>query len=144
MALVRETIVHVMSIGRFLDVRVEAAPSGDGVAVTVDVVPLRDVRRLVFRGTLGLPEAALRAAAVDRFGPSPAVGRAADIARTVEDTLRGAGFLRAAVTPQPLATDRRRRPGVRRRRGRPGRRFAPSSTRARRTRRSPSCAAGSR
>ena len=104
MALVRETIVHVMSMGRFLDVRVEASPAGDGVAVVVDVVPLRDVRRLVFRGSLGLPEAELRTTAVERFGASPPVGRAADIARTLEDTLRGAGFLRAAVTPQPVAT----------------------------------------
>jgi outer membrane protein insertion porin family len=104
MALVRETIVHVMSMGQFLDVRVEASPAGSGVAVVIDVVPLREVRRLVFRGALGLPEAALRTAAVERFGPSPPVGRAADIARTVEDTLRGAGYLRAAVTPQPVAT----------------------------------------
>lgn len=104
MALVRETIVHVMSIGRFLDVRVEAERSGEGVAVAVDVVPLRDVQRLIFRGALGLSESGLREAVVDRFGPSPPMGRAADIARTLEDTLRGAGFLRAAVTPQPLAT----------------------------------------
>jgi len=104
MALVRETIVHVMSMGRFLDVRVEATSSGDGVAVVIDVVPLRDVQRLVFRGSLGLSEAMLRAAAIERFGASPPVGRADDIARTIEDTLRGAGYLRAAVTPQPVAT----------------------------------------
>jgi len=40
MALVRETIVHVMSTGRFLDVRVEASPSEGGVAVVVDPLPI--------------------------------------------------------------------------------------------------------
>jgi len=104
MALVRETIVHVMSTGRFLDVRVEASPSEGGVAVVVDLIPLRDVQRIIFRGSLGLSETALRSAVVDRFGASPPMGRAADMAQTLGDLLRGAGFLRAAVTPEPMAT----------------------------------------
>jgi outer membrane protein insertion porin family len=105
MAVVRETIVHVMSMGRFLDVRVEGEAAGDGVAVSVVLVPLRDVRRLVFAGDLGVPESVLGGAVVDRFGPNPAIGRATDIARTLEEVLRDAGYLHAAVQPRPVGVD---------------------------------------
>ncbi|MCX6552687.1 MAG: hypothetical protein NTY02_17070, partial [Acidobacteria bacterium] len=104
MTAVRETIVHVMSMGRFLDVRVDAEPSGDGVAVSLDLVPLRDIRRVVFRGELGVPERVLQAAVTDRFGATPAAGRSADIARTLEETLRDSGYLHATATSRPVGT----------------------------------------
>jgi len=72
MASVRETIVHLMGMGRYLDVQVAAFADGDGVRVEIDLVPLRGVRRLVFTGELGLPERDLRAAIEERFGASPA------------------------------------------------------------------------
>lgn len=97
MDVVRETIAHVMGMGRFLDVRVLAFEAGEAVRVELDLVPLRDVRRLVFSGDLGLPEATLRGAVVDRFGPAPPFGRAGDIARALESLLNDRGFLRAGV-----------------------------------------------
>lgn len=100
MAAARETIQHVMGMGRFLDVRVSAFEAGEAVRVDIDLVPLRDVRRLVFSGDLGLPEATLRAAVVDRFGPTPPFGRAGDVARLLEGFLQDHGFLRAGVAPR--------------------------------------------
>jgi outer membrane protein assembly complex protein YaeT len=102
MADVRETILHAMGMGRFLDVRVSALEAGEAVRVEIDFVALRGVRRLLFAGDLGISERAVRAAVVDRFGPTPASGRAADIAQVVEDLLRDRGYLRAVVRPRGL------------------------------------------
>ncbi|MFO7692958.1 MAG: BamA/TamA family outer membrane protein [Vicinamibacterales bacterium] len=97
MRAVRETIVHLMGMGRFLDVQVSAFEDTGGVRVEIDLVPLGDVRRLVFTGETGLPESALREAVTDRFGASPAYSRAADIARALEELLSSRGYLRARV-----------------------------------------------
>jgi outer membrane protein assembly complex protein YaeT len=101
---VRETIVHVMGMGRYLDVQVSAFPDGDGVRVVIDLFPLRDVRRIVFTGDLGLSEGTLRAAVEERFGASPAYGRIADVARAVEELLASRGFLKAKVDVAPADT----------------------------------------
>jgi outer membrane protein insertion porin family len=96
---VRQSIVHLMGLGRFQDVRVDATNTPDGVRLVIELVPVRDVKRLVFRGDLGLPEFQLRAAVVDRFGATPSVGRAGDIASALEEHFRGRGFLRPKVAP---------------------------------------------
>jgi outer membrane protein insertion porin family len=108
MEAVRETIVHLMGMGRYLDVQVSAFADGDGVRVDIDLVPLPEVRRLVFTGDLGLPERTLRAAVEERFGESPSHSRAADIARAVEELLANHGYLRAKAgvgEPDDAAAD---------------------------------------
>jgi len=100
MSSVRETIVHVMGMGRFLDVRVSAFGAGEAARVEIELVPLRDVRRIVFAGDLGLSERTLRAAVVDRFGPTPAAGRAAEIAGAIRELLNDRGYLRATAQPR--------------------------------------------
>src|ERR1051325_3413357 len=40
-ARVRSSIAHLFSLGRFQDVRVTAAPRGDGVALAFDLIPQR-------------------------------------------------------------------------------------------------------
>ena len=97
MAAVRETIVHLMGMGRYIDVQVSAFEDGDGVRVEIDLVPLPALRRIVFTGELGLPEDTLRKSVVERYGSSPAFSRAADIARALEEMLAGRGYLRAKV-----------------------------------------------
>ena len=81
MAEVRETITHLYSLGRFEDVRVEAAATPDGgVALRYVVDPIHTVTRVEFRGQLGLSEGTLRSRMVDRFGQTPPASRATDVA----------------------------------------------------------------
>jgi len=100
MADVRETILHAMGMGRFLDVRVSAFEAGEAVRVDIEFVVVRAVRRVLFAGDLGLSEGTVRAAVVHRFGPTPAFGRATDIAQAVEALLKDHGYLRAVVRPR--------------------------------------------
>jgi hypothetical protein len=66
---VRKTIVHLMGMGRYVDVQVTVAPDADGVRVELELVPLREVRRMVFTGDLGLAERELRIADAPAFRP---------------------------------------------------------------------------
>ncbi|MEW5983547.1 MAG: POTRA domain-containing protein [Acidobacteriota bacterium] len=98
----RSTIAHLMGLGRYLDVRVHARQAEGGVAVDIVLVPLREQRRVVFAGDLGLPERTLRAAVAERFGSTLPFGRAADVARVLEDAYHDRGYLTATVRPRPL------------------------------------------
>ncbi len=98
MAQVRESIVHLMALSRFENVRVDAQPSPAGVLLVYDLVPLRTVRSIAFSGRLELPESLLRSEVVERYGSSPQPGRRDDIARSLEDLYRDHGFLRTRVT----------------------------------------------
>ena len=82
---VRETIMHLYSLGRFEDVRVEAAPAPDGgVSLRYIVDPIHSVTRVEFHGQLGLSEGTLRSRMVDRFGQTPPANRAADVAAALQ------------------------------------------------------------
>src|SRR6187549_2843616 len=47
---VRETIAHLMALGRFEDVRVESEPVGNGVRVTYVLMPRHPIDRIEFVG----------------------------------------------------------------------------------------------
>ena len=100
MADVRESIVHLYSLGRFQDVQVDAtdAPSG-GVALRFNLIPLHTIQRIGFSGNVALSEGTLRRTVTDRFGESPPVGRAEDAARLLEDFYAQNGHPWAKVTP---------------------------------------------
>ena len=102
MKAVRDTIQHIMGMRRYIDVQVEATADGAGVRVDVVLLPLRDLRRIVFRGSLGLQESALRGVVTERFGATPAIGRGIDIAQTLEDFYKSEGYLQATVRTAPL------------------------------------------
>jgi outer membrane protein insertion porin family len=98
MAEVRQSIAHLFSLRRFQDVRVEARAAGESVELVYHLVPLRTVSRLQFRGTLGLSEGQLRRTVTERFGASPPIGRATEIARILGEQLYADhGYLRADV-----------------------------------------------
>ncbi len=102
MADVRETITHLYSLGRFEDVRVEADATADGgVALRYVADPIHTVTRVEFRGQLGLSEGALRTRMVDRFGQTPPVTRATDVAAALQQLYQDEGFLSATVKPAP-------------------------------------------
>ena len=101
-AAVRETIHHLYSLGRFEDVQVEAFDAnGGGVELIFNLIPLHSVDRILFRGSLGLPEGRLRSAVVDRYGASPSLGRLDAVARTLEQLYSDEGYLRAKVEGAP-------------------------------------------
>jgi outer membrane protein insertion porin family len=99
MTRVRETIGHLFSLGRYENVQVRASPSGDGVVLVYDLVPLHHVRAIEFRGPIELDQSRLRSAITDRLGPTPPVGRAPDAARILEDLYRDEGYRRPVITP---------------------------------------------
>ena len=117
MAAVRASITHMFDLGRFQDVRVDATDVPGGVRLRYDLIPLHSVQQVNFRPvvsadgaparpakSLGLDEGLLRRTMTNRFGASPAVGRAPDVARTLEQLYRDHGFLRATV--RPVAVER--------------------------------------
>jgi len=104
MAAVRESITHLFSLGRFESVSVDATMENGRVALRYDLRPIHLVARIRFaRMPPGIDEHALRRAIADRFGVAPAYGRAGDIARLVEATLRERGYVHATVTPETQA-----------------------------------------
>ncbi len=102
MAAVRRTIVHLMGLGTSLDVQVRGRAVPGGVHVDIEMIPLRELGRLVFRGETELPQKTLRDSVTARFGNTLPLGRSTDIAQTLEQTYRDHGYLRASVRPRPL------------------------------------------
>jgi outer membrane protein insertion porin family len=103
MADVRESLTHLFSLGRFEDVRVDAALADNAVTLRYELSPIHPVSKIEFAGTLhapGVDQGQLRRAVVDRFGVSPPLGRAAELAGIVAETLRERGYLHAVVTPR--------------------------------------------
>jgi outer membrane protein insertion porin family len=103
MAQVRQTVIHLFSLGRFEDVRVDAALEGGRVALRYDLTPVHPVTKVAIDGQVkapGIDVDQLRRALADRYGATPAVGRAADMSRTLEEALREVGYLHAHVTPR--------------------------------------------
>ncbi len=99
---VRETIGRLFSLGRFEDVQVDASPAAGGVALRYDLTPVHPVTRITFTGNTdqpGVDTGALRRAVVDRYGVSPSLGRADEMARVVADQLADVGYLHARVDP---------------------------------------------
>lgn len=109
MAEVRETVTRLFSLGRYEDVRVRADSASNGVTLLYDLVPLHPIDRIAFSGPKGpgIDVGRLRSDVVERYGTSPPLGRAADLARIVEDDLRARGYLHPVVTPR---ADVRHRP----------------------------------
>ncbi len=112
MAEVRESITHLIGLGRFQDVRVDASEAPGGVRLRYDLVPRHTVQRVDFRPAagsgrgsgLGLDEGLLRGTMTSRFSASPPVGRAAEVARSLEQLYHERGYLLATVKPE--ATER--------------------------------------
>jgi outer membrane protein insertion porin family len=96
--LVRETIAHFMSLGRLEDVQAFQETGPGGMVLRYVLQPLHPIDRIEFRGTLGVAEADLRRAVVERFGAAPAAGRIDEVRRSLDTFYRGRGFPEARVT----------------------------------------------
>jgi len=95
---VRETTSHLMSLGRFENVRTETEAVAGGVRIRYVLVPLHPVDRVEFLGMLGLPEPELRRVVQDRFGRAPAAARQAEVIDTLRANYRRRGFAAARVS----------------------------------------------
>jgi outer membrane protein assembly complex protein YaeT len=99
---VRDSIAHLYSLGRYQDIQVEAVDApGGGVRLTFNLIPLHDIQRIEFHGTLGLSEGQLRSVVVERYGDSPSIGRVDAAARTLQQFYADEGYLRARVEARP-------------------------------------------
>jgi outer membrane protein assembly complex protein YaeT len=103
---VRESIIHLMALGRFDDVQVNAQPAPQGVVLTYQLRLLRTVGAIRFRGHLGLSESQLRSEVADRYGTSPPLSRASEMAESLRDLYRLHGYGSATVTPYQDAQSR--------------------------------------
>jgi outer membrane protein assembly complex protein YaeT len=99
LAEVRESITHLYSLGRFQDIQVDATDGAGGVELRYNLVPLHHVEEVKFTGTLGLSRGVLRSAVTERFGATPPVGRATEVARVLEQLYADHGYFRTSITP---------------------------------------------
>lgn len=106
---VKESILHLFSLGLYEDVRARATAVGQGVSLVFELIPLREVAAVAFRGAeAGIDEGRLRRVVGDRFGGLPRPGRAAELVRLLEDDLKQVGYLHPAVSFR-VQDDRNRR-----------------------------------
>jgi outer membrane protein assembly complex protein YaeT len=106
MAEVRETVGHLFGLGRYEDVQVRASLVDNGVGLVYTLVPVHRVRGLEFRGMLGLSESLVRTTVTDRLGPTPAVGRAAEAVRLLEDLYHEHGYRHPMITFRSITEDK--------------------------------------
>jgi len=71
------------------------------VAITIQLEPIHVVTKVEFRGELALPEGELRDRMAERFGTTPTLGKAADVAEVLTQLYAEHGYLQAKVAPGP-------------------------------------------
>jgi outer membrane protein insertion porin family len=101
---VRETIAHLMALGRYEDVRVESEPVGNGVRVKYVLMPRHPIDRIAFSGRTELPEDDLRQRITERFGNSPSTTRLTEVTEMLRLEYRRRGYPAAKLTPRLEAT----------------------------------------
>ena len=100
MADVRESIAHLFSLGRYQDIQVEAFEVPGGVRVRFNLEPIHSVQKVDFEGELELSEGTLRNAITERYGATPSIGRATDVAQLLQEVYNERGYLNAAIRPR--------------------------------------------
>jgi outer membrane protein insertion porin family len=101
---VRETIAHLMALGRYEDVRVESEPVGNGVRVKYVLMPRHPIDRIAFVGRTELSTEDLRRLVTDRFGNSPSTTRLNEVTEMLRLEYRRRGYPAAKLTPRLEAT----------------------------------------
>jgi outer membrane protein insertion porin family len=97
---VRETIAHLMALGRYDDVRAVTEPAAGGVRIKYELVPRHPIDRVEFVGRVGLSEDDLRRLIIDRFGASPNPARINDVSEALRMEYRRRGYPSAKLTPR--------------------------------------------
>src|SRR5262249_27982679 len=86
----RESIAHLFSLGQYEGVRVHVSAAGPSGPLTYELVPLRTIQEVSFTGdnAPGLDADRLRRLIAQRYGSSPAPGRATDIEALIAADLK--------------------------------------------------------
>ena len=100
MPAVRNTIEHLVGLGRFEDVRVLSIATDQGVSLRWQLLPVRRIARLTVTGNAVLPASQIRAELIDRFGSLPSTNRMADMVTTLQTYYADRGFPSAAILPR--------------------------------------------
>ncbi len=97
---VRDTIDHLVGLGRYDDVRALATRVADGVQLRWVLRPIRLVTRVTVIGGGDLPGGEVRAVIDERFGGEMAASRAPELADAVATFHRDHGYRAVEVTPR--------------------------------------------
>jgi len=90
---VRESLVHLFSLGRYGGVQVDASELRGGVALLYELSPLQLIERLEFDGQLGLSAGDLRDAIARTHGDAFSIDAVRAAKNTLRQYYRGRGFL---------------------------------------------------
>src|SRR5262245_54836065 len=85
---VRETIAHLMALGRYDDVQAFSEPAGGGVRIKYVLVPRHPIDRIQFVGQTQLSQDELRQLITDRFGASPSPSRINEVSEALRMEFR--------------------------------------------------------
>jgi outer membrane protein insertion porin family len=97
---VRETIAHLMALGRYEDVQVYSEPASGGVRLKYELLPRHPIDRIQFVGRTELSEDDLRRLITERFGNSPNATRLNEVIETLRLEYRRRGYPSAKLTPR--------------------------------------------
>ena len=100
---VRESLLHLVSLGRFEDVQVEARLAGRGVSLAYWLTPVSIVSDITFRGDLGLSESVLRSELADRFGVVQP-GRINAAVEVLVALYHDRGYMKVSIVPADRST----------------------------------------
>ena len=92
--------MHLVGLGRFEDVIVTADRVNGGVSVRYELVPMRAIRRLEFKGNVGVSEGALRERVAARFGVAPPMSRVPELVALLTTVFHEEGFRNPTLTPR--------------------------------------------
>jgi outer membrane protein insertion porin family len=96
----RETIAHMMALGRYEDIQVLSEAAAGGVRVKYVLLPRHPIDHIRFVGRVELSEDALRQLISDRFGDSPSSTRITEVGEALRLEYRRRGYPGAKLTPR--------------------------------------------
>ena len=97
---VRSTIDHLVGLGRFEDVRVFAAPSGQAVVIRWQLTPVRRIGLVSITGHAVFSERAIRTELSERYGFQPSTTRVPDLVGALQSYYAERGYRNAAILPR--------------------------------------------
>src|SRR4030095_8666437 len=96
----RSTIDHLVGLGRFEDVRVEASPSTQGVSLRWSLTPIRRIVLVTLSGSAGLSESAVRSELAERFCALPSASRVSEMVNAARAFYAEHGYRSATINPR--------------------------------------------